>query len=195
MRKRIFIAINLPENIKKELVSYQEKIEKMFDLEDSLPIRWTEKENLHITLAFLGYLSDQELSEICKILKTVSEINRPFSLTLNKIYYGPPGKPPKMIWVAGEKSKELGKIQRDLENSLERKISGRKEEARPFSSHITLGRLKQWQFRKINPEERPYIYQEFSLIFDVPSIEIMESKLKPSGPGYFILESFGLGSK
>ena len=61
MRHRIFIAINLPEDIKKKLTDYQAKW-----LE--LPCRWTKKENLHITLMFLGYLSDEELLEILKIL-------------------------------------------------------------------------------------------------------------------------------
>jgi len=31
MKKKIFIAINLPEKIKSELVSYQEKIDRFFD--------------------------------------------------------------------------------------------------------------------------------------------------------------------
>ena len=49
MSNRIFIAVNLPENVKKKLAEYEEN---WLDL----PIRWTKKENLHITLVFLGYL-------------------------------------------------------------------------------------------------------------------------------------------
>ena len=52
-RRRIFIAINLPEDIKRELAAYDQKW-------SDLPVRWTEKENLHITLEFLGYLTDEE---------------------------------------------------------------------------------------------------------------------------------------
>jgi 2'-5' RNA ligase len=54
MKKKIFIAINLPEKIKSELVSYQEKIDRFFD--DTCPIKWTKKDNLHITMFFIGFV-------------------------------------------------------------------------------------------------------------------------------------------
>ena len=85
MKHRIFIAINLPENIKKELLSFQLKW-------PDLPIRWVGPENLHITLAFLGYLSDEELVEVLRITREVTQRHQPFSITLNKILYGPPKK-------------------------------------------------------------------------------------------------------
>ena len=71
MRRRVFIAINLPENIKKELSDYQFKW-----LE--LPASWVKKENLHITLSFLGYLIDEELLEVLK----TSEENKRSALAL-----------------------------------------------------------------------------------------------------------------
>lgn len=64
MRHRVFIAINLPEDIKQKLSEYEIKWPE-------LPCRWTKKENLHITLAFLGYTTDEELVEVCKITKEV----------------------------------------------------------------------------------------------------------------------------
>lgn len=188
MRKRIFIAINLPENIKKKLVDYQSKWPE-------LPIRWTKKENLHITLIFLGYLNDEEILKICKITKEVASRNQSFSVNLNKIYYGPPKKmPPRMVWVEGEKSEQLGKLQSDLENSLLMASDTRlrEKEQRPYTPHITLGRIRQWEFRQIEPEERPIVDEEISLSFPVNSIEVMESQLKRGGPEYTVLESFQL---
>ena len=192
MRHRIFIAINLPEDIKKKLTDYQAKWPE-------LPARWTKKENLHITLMFLGYLSDEELLEICKITKEVASRNPSFSINLKKIYYGPPKKmPPRMIWAEGEKSEELGKLQKDLENSLLSSEALAKEdltiEARPYAPHITLGRIKTWDFRKIEPEERPVVEEDISLGFKVNSIEIMESQLKRGGAEYTVLESAPLKS-
>lgn len=192
MRHRIFIAINLPEDIKRKLSDYQSKW-----LE--LPCRWTKKENLHITLMFLGYLSDEELLKVCNITKGVASKNNPFSINLKKIIYGPPKKmPPRMVWVEGEKSEELGKLQTDLENSLSSSEALAKEdlviEARPYTPHITLGRIKTWEFRRIEPEERPEVNEEISLSFEVNSIEIMESELKRGGPEYTILESALLGN-
>ena len=186
MKHRIFIAVNLPEDIKKKLIDYQAKWPE-------LPIRWTKKENLHITLIFIGYTNDEELLEVLKITKEVAQRNNSFSINLNKICYGPPKKmPPRMVWVEGEKSIELGKLQNNLENSLfSTPIKNLKEpEARPYTSHITLGRIKAWEFRQIEPEERPEVNEEINLTFEVNSIEVMESELKRGGSEYTILESF-----
>lgn len=191
MNHRVFIAINLPENIKKKLTDYQLKWPE-------LPCRWTKKENLHITLAFLGYLTDEELLEILKITKEVVLRHEPFFINLNKILYGPPKQPPRMIWIEGEGSKELGKLQKNLENALSSAQTLAKadieQEARPYTSHITMGRLKQWEFRQIEIEERPEVNEDVSFNFEVKSIEIMESRLKRGGPDYSILESCPLKS-
>lgn len=159
MNHRVFIAINLPEDIKQKLVDFQGKW-----LE--LPCRWTKKENLHITLEFLGYLTDEELVEICERTKKIASEKKAFSVHLNKICYGPPNKPPRMVWAVGDKINEFN-----------------------FIPHITLGRIKTWEFRRIEPEERPEINEEINLTFEVNSIEIMESELKKGGPNYTVLES------
>lgn len=160
MRHRIFIAINLPEDIKKTLVNYQGKWPE-------LPVRWTKKDNIHITLEFLGYLADDELLKVCQNTKELAAKHKPFSITLNKICYGPPKKiPPRMIWVVGEKIQELD-----------------------FSPHITLGRIRTWEWKQIEPEERPEVDEEINLSFEVDSLEVMESILKKGGPEYTILES------
>lgn len=161
MRHRIFVAINLPEDIKQKLFDYQLKWPE-------LPCRWTKKENLHITLEFLGYLTDEELIELCQRIKEIASTKKAFSVHLNKICYGPPKKiPPRMVWVAGEKIKEFN-----------------------LTPHITLGRIKTWDFRRLEPEERPEINEDIDLNFEVNSIEIMKSRLKREGPEYTILESF-----
>jgi len=167
MKHRIFLAINLPEKIKKELSSFQSKWPE-------LPIRWTRESNLHITLEFLGYISDDELLKVFQNTKEQALKHKPFTITLNKICYGPPKRSsnswtPRMIWVMGEKVQELDLL-----------------------PHITLGRIRTWDFRKIEPDEVPQVNEDINLSFDVKSIEVMESVLKKGGPEYTILESFQL---
>ena len=79
MPKRIFIAINLPEEIKNQLVVSQKKW-------PTLPIRWIKKENIHITLAFLGYLDEAQLLDTLKTVEKVISLHNSFSILLNKIY-------------------------------------------------------------------------------------------------------------
>lgn len=153
MGHRIFIAINLPEDIKKKLENYQSKWPE-------LPIRWTKKENLHITLEFLGYITDEELLKTFQNTKELALKHKPFFITLNKICYGPPSSStenriPKMIWITGEKCQEFNLL-----------------------PHITLGRIRTWEFRQIELEERPEVSEEINLTFEVNSIEVMESELK-----------------
>ena len=195
MRHRIFIAINLPENIKKELIQYQEKIEELFTPFQRFGkglIRWTKKENLHITLIFLAYVNDENLLEICKIVKEVASQKLSFLINLKNILYGPSSQKfgrPRMIWAEGKKSKEFTSLRNDLEKSLmdSEKVHFTPEK-RDFFPHITLGRIRSWEFRQIEPEERPEVNEEINLSFEVNSIEVMESLLKREGPEYTILE-------
>jgi len=71
-----------------------------------------------------------------------------------------------MIWVTGEKVEDLN-----------------------LKPHITLGRIRQWEWRRIDPEEIPEINENISLILNVDSIEIMQSRLNQGGSKYTIVES------
>jgi len=189
MRHRIFIAINLPQKIKNELVQYQKEVEKFFE-ENIHPIRWTKKENLHITVEFLGYLHDREIEKVKEILREISKKISPFEVELFKICYAPEKeKIPRMIWAVGEKSDVLCKMKRDLDQKLEKEI-GFRPEKREFNPHITVGRIRKWQFKAIPLDERPEIERDIELKFKVNSIELMESFLKRTGPEYKIIESF-----
>ncbi len=179
------MAVNLPNNIKFELIKHQKK---WFNL----PVRWTIKPNIHITLVFIGYTTDNEMYEICNITKKTAKQHQPFKINLNKIILGPPGKFPRMFWVEGEKSQELAVLKRDLENSLfdSTHVGYDRKEARAFHPHITLGRIKktEWDNLKYQPE----INQSFKHSFLVESIEVMQSNLKRTGAEYSVLESIEL---
>jgi 2'-5' RNA ligase len=186
-RHRVFVAINLPEDIKKTLSKYQEKYPE-------IPAKWVDKNNLHITLEFLGDLTDIEIADVCKIVNDITKNHNSFSVDLKDISYGPLGKmPPKMVWVKGEGSKEMLDLKKDLQKNLLEAVRFRPD-GKNFSPHITLARIKEWEFRKIDPEEAPEINQEINLMFTVESIEVMESELKRGGPMYTILESCELKS-
>ncbi|MEK7664922.1 MAG: RNA 2',3'-cyclic phosphodiesterase [Patescibacteria group bacterium] len=189
-RHRIFIAINLPEDVKKKLASYQKKWQE-------LPAKWVSQENIHITLEFLGYLTDEELGEVCMVVKEVAKRYGSFSINLNKIAYGGvrPGsdprltpKTPKMIWAIGQDVKELADLKNDLQESLLESVRFTPEN-RKFVPHATLARILEWEWKKIEPEERPEVDENIDLLFSVESVEIMESELKRGGPVYTILES------
>jgi 2'-5' RNA ligase len=173
-KRRIFIGINLPDGIKKKLADWQRK---WTDL-DRKYINWVRKENLHITLVFIGYATDDETYKICKMAKEVAKKHQPFSVNFKRIIAGPPGALPRMFWAEGEKSQELANLQNDLENGSNIKA---------FSPHITLARFK-YQIAK----DLPKIDDTFIVPIPVETIEVMQSNLKRTGPEYTILESINL---
>lgn len=192
-RHRIFVAINLPNDIKRELFGYSEKWPE-------LPAKWTAKDNLHITLEFLGSITEEEMGEACLAVKDVAERHEGFSLNLNQILYGPPLRhgsgqakemPPKFIWAQGDKSEELALLRDDLENALTEQVAFVPENI-TFAPHITLARISAWGFKTIEPEERPEINESLDLIFTVESIEVMESEMRKGGPVYTVIESYQL---
>jgi len=184
-RHRIFVAINLPQEIKNDLARFYTKWPE-------IEARWTSKDNLHITLEFLGNLTDQELGEVCSLVKQVAERHKAFSLSLNQVIYGPPNKmPPKMVWAVGEKSKELSALRTDLQEILLDVIRF-SPEVRSLAPHVTLARISTFAFRQMEQEEVPEINESLDLLFSVESIEVMESELRKGGPVYTILESHQL---
>jgi 2'-5' RNA ligase len=195
MKKRIFIAINLPEKVKNKLVDEQQEFDRSFSYFCGVsPIKWTKKDNLHITLFFVGFLEINDLPEVFNIVERVANSSESFDLRLKELIYAPKGKmPPKMVWSISDKPDELLSLQKKLETALlENPNISFEDENKNFSPHITMGRVIQWQFAKIEPEEVPEINKNIDFGFGVKTIEVMESELKRGGAEYTILKSFNL---
>lgn len=185
MTRRIFIAINLPDDIK-------EKILKLPENWPHLPCRWVGKENLHLTLIFLGYVRPDKVDDIFQAVEKALENKAAFEIFFTKVCYGP-GKelPPRLVWVEGEKSLELIDIKKGIESLISGKVPFIKEE-REFLPHITLARINAWQWKKLDEENRKKINTQIFFRFPVKSIEVMESHLKRTGAEYEVLKSFVL---
>lgn len=186
-RHKIFIAINLSPEIKRYLAGFGQQLQE-------LPARWTTQENLHITLVFLGDLTNEEIGEVCVTVKQVAAGHEAFEINLNKVGYGPDEKiPPRFIWATGEKSKELSALKNDLQDALVEKINF-KPEYKTFSPHITLARISTFLWRQIEPEERPEVGENVELNFLVESIDVMESEAGKGGAQHIAIESILLKS-
>lgn len=174
--------------MKKKLVSLQRE-------NPDFPARWTKPENLHITLSFLGYLQDEEVLDICNKIKEVALKTSPFAVNLKEICYAPPGKKiPRMIWAKGEKGGGFSELKHNLERALEPEEDLR-EKGGEVSPHITLARIRKWDWQSIDPEDRPSIERDINLSFQADSLELMESKLKRGGPDYIVLQSYSFGNE
>ena len=176
---RIFIAINLPEDAKTALLAYRERWPE-------LPARWTSKDNLHLTLAFLGNMSDKELAEVCRSMREIGARHSRFELKVTHVQYGPDAQRPRMIWALIEKSPELLELQKYVMRMLHT------EEEQDFIPHLTLARLRIFELQRMEAEELPDVNEDISVSFEVKSIEVMESALRRSGAEYSRIQSFML---
>jgi 2'-5' RNA ligase len=183
--RRIFLAINLPEQVKKKLLEFRRE-------NADLPVYWTKEANLHITLIFIGYVDNEEMLEICRVTKEVVQNHQSFEIILRQICLGPFNRPPRMIWAEGEKSSQLAQLKNDLEEKLFDSVnSGFNHRGnRVFQPHITLARIRQEEWRSLS--DKPKIEKEVSLVFPVETVEVMESHLSRGGVEYAVLESVEL---
>ncbi len=183
--KRIFVAVNLPKEIKKELAKKQEDIKINFETD---PVKWVVRDNLHITLAFLGSIDDDLIPKVVDELKNLKSV--PFNFYLDDIKYIPNRREAKMIWSTGV-SKQLEYLKKEIDEILT-SIDGLSYtfEGYDFSPHVTLGRIKKIKFRNQPLEEIPLLEDEFvDLSFKVETVDLMESKLKRPGPEYKKIKS------
>ena len=175
MKKRLFIAIPLPQEIKRELANFQKRFKK-------LNIRWINHENLHFTLIFIGWIREKKIEIIKTSIVNAVQNFSTFVLKLDRIVLGPDEKQPRMIWATGKTLPELQKIRERIKSELE-KNSIPFEDSHLLKLHITLARAKENELRGLK------INKNIDLNFPVKEICLMESELKPSGAEYKPLEA------
>ena len=190
MMLRSFLAIEIPPSIQGAISSQIESIKRNFP---KPAIRWVTTGNIHLTLKFLGEASPRSLDQIASSVE--SEINqiKPFSIPFSEAGVFPNARKPRIIWIGLNNSKELDSIHKLIESVT---ISlGFQREERPFSPHITLGRVNDFfpatELGKLLTEIRSI---DISLIenLEVKSVTIFKSDLQPKGPVYISTHSISL---
>ncbi|MFH0969592.1 MAG: RNA 2',3'-cyclic phosphodiesterase [Patescibacteria group bacterium] len=198
MQRRIFIGISLPEDVKKRI---NQRIEKWKELPicphtnsgDNLSsansknigvgITWSLPENFHITLSFLGFVGDESLADICLAIKKTAQNFESFDIDFEGIRLGPDPEDPRMVWLFGGASKELRKLQTEIEKSLDIFVSEKKE----FKPHVTLGKIDRGKWKTL--PEKPKIEERYKVSIPVESVDIFESKIEKGRTRYTVLES------
>jgi len=181
--KRLFIAINFPETIKKEILLYQRQYK-------IIPGRWVEEKNIHLTLIFLGYIKETKIDFIVNLIKSVASKHRNFDIILEKIMFGPPKQFPRMIWITIKSNDELKNLQKELEEILFKNGVLLKKERREYLPHITICRINLEKFKEI--KDKIKLDENVKLKFKVGSIDLMESKLKKGGAEYSLIQKIDL---
>jgi len=174
---RTFIALELSKGIKDELARCQEELKQ-----SGADVKWVKTSNIHLTLKFLGEVTEEKLGGIKKILDSLAEERAPFEISLFKLGAFPNLDHPRVVWAGIDKGcREAEEIARVLSQELGR--IGFPEESRGFSAHLTIGRVrsdknKESLKRGVNSlEVRPESC-------GINEIILFKSTLTPDGPIY-----------
>jgi 2'-5' RNA ligase len=163
-----------------------------------LPVlRWVHPDAIHLTLAFLGELSDEQLVEAIHAAEGAAKKATPFEYRVKGLGIFGSSQQPRVVWI-GIEDMPSGKIQgsplqhvhRVLSRELE--LRGFEVEKRPFSPHFTLARIKQ----PLTPDEKQRLQRllhsrlaaSSSAIYPVNTLCVMKSELSRSGAKYTCLK-------
>lgn len=176
---RLFVAIDPPEEIREQLARLCTGIEGA---------RWVRREQLHLTLRFLGDTPQSALDEIKAALGCVRFAPLTFALCGVGIF--PHGKPryAKVLWAGIEPSEPLRELKARIDEALGAAGVGADEE-RTFSPHITLARFKQPPDRDLNT----WLERQHSLTsapWQTTRFALYASELAPQGATHSVLAKF-----
>jgi RNA 2',3'-cyclic 3'-phosphodiesterase len=184
---RIFIALDLPGKIRARMREYIERGRGL-----APEARWARPEGLHVTLKFVGHVSDAKVQEIKTALSSVKAA--PFAVKFEGVGFFPSPKSPRVFWIGVEGGPALSQLAGMIDNATEK--LGITREERAFSPHLTLVRsgsapgshhqlkpLASWLQSESQPEFGTMTAREFFLY---------QSQPQPGGSKYTKLQRFGL---
>ena len=187
MAARTFLAVDLDEVILDALVESRERLD-----DPQAKIRWVARQNLHVTVRFLGDVADDVLPEVCRRAGAAASKIDPFEFQVKSISCVPPSGQLRMVWA---NIVDLNGKFAALHEAVTAELAGMglHEENRPFRPHLTLARVKGIRdasaFRQT---ASAYADAEFGSQ-KAESLVVYSSQLTPTGPVYREMSRAELG--
>ncbi|MEN8614930.1 RNA 2',3'-cyclic phosphodiesterase [Dehalogenimonas sp. THU2] len=187
---RAFIAVELPEAVKREIGALQKKLA----VEPAGGIKWVAPGSVHLTLKFLGWVVPERIDEVKNTIARAVEGIAPFELGMAGVGAFPNLKRLNVVWcgLTGD-LESLEQVQKAVEEQVS--PLGFPTEKRAFSPHLTLARLRE----DVSPEARSALAEKLAAIkyepglaIPVASVSLMQSRLLPDGAVYTRLGEFPL---
>ena len=185
---KVFIGIPLPEAVIQVLLTGLAPYVQL-----DTPIRWVSKQNIHLTLKFMGEMDSHNLDRLKIALAEVGSEIQPFSLTISGLGQFGRGNDLRIFWAGVAESSCLTQLHGKIE-SVTRRFDI-PADPRPFKPHITLGRNKRsHNFSRLHDylrNDQDFHFGEFS----VTSFFLYNSRLTPDGPIYTVVKEIKIGQQ
>jgi 2'-5' RNA ligase len=177
---RVFIAVDLPTEMRSELAKLQRELEPLTDT-----ARWVAPESIHITLKFIGEIAEKRLEDIDASLTGLTW--KSFAITVRGVGFFPGNRSPRVFW-AGMEAPTMQNLAEQLDSRMER--LGFDKEKRAFRPHITLARARDSRIdSSLVTAAARYAEHDFGS-FTVDRVYLFKSILKPSGAVYERLKEY-----
>ena len=186
---RVFIAIDIGEEIRAALGDLQQQLQSKVDIKRS-DAKWVRPEAIHLTLKFLGEIRDEKVVEVCNVVKDVADGHKSFELDVESVgCFG--GRSARVVWVGcGQDCGPLHRLQEDIERQLA--SAGWPAEKRRFTGHLTLCRVRNPQ-AGVKLTQLSEGYRDYKLgTMAADSVAVYQSQLRPTGPVYTVLGNYKL---
>lgn len=177
---RAFVAVDIE---RPEIIAKLEEIQREIQSSEA-DLRLVERENLHITMRFLGDISSSMADRIVDMLKQIKF--EAFTASLHGVGVFPKMAFPRVIWAGVNKGKEnLVDIYRQLDAGLDQ--VGFRPEHESYTPHITLFRVRSGRHRESLVEVLLNLRETELGELDIKAIQLKRSILTPKGPIYSTL--------
>jgi 2'-5' RNA ligase len=188
MALRCFIAVTIPEPLKKAIEEATDVLRK-----SGADVKWVAAANIHITLKFLGSTDEEIIEGIKDSLAVTASSYRSFYIRISGAGYFPPGRHPRVVWIGLGEPGVLPDLQRAVETEMTK--FGFQEEGRPFSPHLTIGRVRSdKRLTELLKRIEEFREKDFGEM-EIRGITLMKSELKPAGAEYFSLAEIPFGGR
>lgn len=192
MKKRVFIAIDLPEEVKKHFTDLFNNIAVLQD------VKWEKPKKLHLTLVFLGRVTEKQISQLHSIVESIECNQKPLLLSIEPSVSGfPTSSNPRVLWlpIEGELA-PLQAIADELQKRL--KDSNFHFDERAFHTHLTIGRfrsgVKKWQKEKVVKTVKTAL-PKGPIEFKADGLTLFESTLTPKESVYKVIHYANFGDR
>lgn len=189
---RSFIAVEIPSEVQNLIA------ENIAPLKNILPkplIRWVASRNVHLTLKFLGEVSPANLERLAGTLKGEAASHEMFSMSIGCLGAFPNQRRPRVIWIGLDAPAALVTLQHAVDAAAAQ--MGFPREQRPFSAHLTVGRVAQAASAPDLQHIRSALETTKVGILStirVQAIHIFKSDLQPGGSVYTHLYALSMKS-
>ena len=189
-RFRLFIAVTIPSEVKARIAETQTELRRV--LADRA-IRWTRREQFHLTLKFLG---DVDASRVEALGEAIRDACRGFGalpLRAGRVGCFPDQRHPRVVWVGvRDQAEHLARLQGAVEVATREYTLEAAGER--FAGHVTVARLK--GIKRAEAEALARVVtglaeREFGQ-WTAYQVELMRSELLPEGARHSTLASFAL---